>query len=403
MTDRQKLKRNISRALYFHFFQAFMVLVPVAVPFFQSKGLTMRDVFTLQALFAGVVLLAEVASGYMADLFGRRRVLLVGALFCGLGHSLLLIAEGFWTLALYELLLGISFSLASGSDLALLYDSELALGASAERQRRVVGKIYSLGTLSGALSGAVCSLILLGGSLAEVIWVQVIVGWIPFMVALGLVEAPRQSLDREAGHGREMKRILRYLWGHSLLLRQVFVTACIWPLTTFYAVWLLQEVWRLQYIPLYLFGWIWGGLSLLTALSGRYASALEKHCGPRALLFCIGVLPIVGYLGLAVAGPLVGIAVAALFFVARGLGQVLLADALNHRIPSQFRATANSLVSFGFRACFAVTGPLVGYGLDRLGMDVILGLLAVLSALIVLVCLLPLLFSVPSRKVFRRG
>ena len=218
MTDRQKLQRNISRALYLRFFQAFMVLVPVAVPFFQSKGLLMRDVFTLQALFAGVVLLAEVPSGYMADLFGRRRVLLVGALFCGLGHSLLLIAEGFWTLALYELLLGISFSLASGSDLALLYDSELALGASAERQRRVVGKIYSLGTLSGALSGAVCSLILLGGSFVEVIWVQVIVGWIPFMVALGLVEAPRQSLDREAGHGREMKRILRYLWSHSLLL-----------------------------------------------------------------------------------------------------------------------------------------------------------------------------------------
>ena len=92
---------------------------------------------------------------------------------------------------------------------------------------------------------------------------------------------------------------------------------------------------------IYLVGF--GAGSLLTALSGRYASALEKHCGPRALLFCIGVLPIVGYLGLAVAGPLVGIAVAALFFVARGLGQVLLADVLNHRIPSQFRATANSL------------------------------------------------------------
>ena len=33
MTDRQKLQRNISRALYLRFFQAFMVLVPVAVPF----------------------------------------------------------------------------------------------------------------------------------------------------------------------------------------------------------------------------------------------------------------------------------------------------------------------------------------------------------------------------------
>ena len=88
---------------------------------------------------------------------------------------------------------------------------------------------------------------------------------------------------------------------------------------------------------------------------------MEKHCGPRALLLCIGVLPIVGYLGLAVAGPLAGIAIAALFFVARGLGQVLLADALN-RIGSNGKFVG---------LCFAVTGPLVGYGLDRLGMDVI--------------------------------
>ena len=51
------------------------------------------------------------------------------------------------------------------------------------------------------------ALLLLGGSFVEVIWVQAIMGWIPFMVALGLFEAPRQSLDREAGHGREMKRI----------------------------------------------------------------------------------------------------------------------------------------------------------------------------------------------------
>ena len=73
--------------------------------------------------------------------------------------------------------------------------------------------------------------------------------------------------------------------------------------------------------------------------------------------------------GPAVAGPLVGIAVAALFFVARGLGQVLLADALNHRIPSQFRATANSLVSFGFRACFAL-----GLCPNRLRLNVHMGI-----------------------------
>lgn len=401
MTDLQKLRRNISRALYLRFFQAFMVLVPIAVPYFQSKGLSMREVFTLQALFAGVVLVAEVPSGYIADVFGRRRVLVLGALFCGLGHSLLLVADGFWTLALYELCLGVSFSMTSGSDLALLYDSELALGASVERQRRVVGKIYSLGTLSGALSGVACSLILLVGSFAEVIWLQVVVGWLPLAVALGLVEAPREQLSHKASHVQEMRRILHFLWNNSTLLRRVFVAACIWPLTTFYAVWLLQKVWQLQEIPLYLFGWLWGALTLLTALAGRFAGALEQFCGPRALLLCAGVLPIFGYLGLAVSGPVVGVVVAAFFFLARGLGQVLLGDALNHRVPSAFRATANSLTSFGFRGCFAVTGPILGYTLDILGMAETLVVLAVISTLILGLCMVPLLTRVPSRRVFR--
>ena len=58
----------------------------------------------------------------------------------------------------------------------------------------------------------------------------------------------------------------------------------IWPLTTFYSI--ASALYR---------------LTLLTALSGRYALEFgaRGHCGPRALLFCIGVLPIVGYLGLA--------------------------------------------------------------------------------------------------------
>jgi hypothetical protein len=38
MTDLQKLRRNISRALYLRFFQAFMVLVPIAVPYFKVRG-----------------------------------------------------------------------------------------------------------------------------------------------------------------------------------------------------------------------------------------------------------------------------------------------------------------------------------------------------------------------------
>ena len=51
---------------------------------------------------------------------------------------------------------------------------------------------------------------------------------------------------------------------------------------------------------------------------------------------------------------------------------MLLSDALNNRIDSEYRATANSLASFGFRGAFAFLAPLVGFGFDVWGMEVVL-------------------------------
>ena len=45
-----KLQKNVHRTLMLGFFQVFLVIMPVVVPFFQSKGLSMQEVFSLQAL-----------------------------------------------------------------------------------------------------------------------------------------------------------------------------------------------------------------------------------------------------------------------------------------------------------------------------------------------------------------
>ena len=106
VTDVQ-LRRNISRTLAFGFFQVFLVIMPVIVPFFESRGLSMQQIFLLQALFAVVVLVMEIPSGYAADILGRRVTLLVGSVFLAFGHSTLLFADGFAGLALFEMCLGI--------------------------------------------------------------------------------------------------------------------------------------------------------------------------------------------------------------------------------------------------------------------------------------------------------
>ena len=392
LADQPRLQRNLKATLVVGFFQVFLVIMPVAVPFFQSKGLSMQEVFSLQAIFGLVILIAEVPSGYLADLFGRRHTLLAGAAFCGVGHSLLLVADGFWGLALFEIALAIGHSLVSGADIALLYDTELALGRTEQEQRRVVGRLYSVRTMSEAVAGLVCSVLLLW-SMELAVYVQAVVGWIPLAATCYLVEPPAKRLEG-AGHVDNMARICRYLITHSSVLRLAFLALCIWSLTTFYAVWLLQKLWELQGVRLVHFGYLWAALSAIAALAGRWAHRAEEAMGSTGLLLFIGLAPALGYLGLDLFGLVGGFVACTTFWVSRGLGLVVLWDALNRRIPSEFRATANSLASFGFRGAFVLTGPLVGYTFDLYGMSVTLLLLAGATLAIFAGLILPLVAAV---------
>ncbi|MDZ7669769.1 MAG: MFS transporter [Gammaproteobacteria bacterium] len=395
--ERRALERNFGTTLAVAFFQVFLVIMPVAVPFFQSRGLDMQQIFALQAIFAAVILITEVPSGYAADLLGRRPTLLVGAVVAGVGHTILVFADGFAGLALFEVALGISASLISGSDIAIIYDSEAALGRGEEEQRKVVGRLYSVRTFSEAIAAVVCSLLLLV-SLEMVVYVQAVIGWIPLLLAIRLVEPPVVRLE-QSGHLRNMAQICRHMVQHSLVLRLTFLALCVWSLTTFYAVWLIQELWQQQGIALALFGYLWAGLTVIAAVAGRWAHVVEARLGTSGVLVLIGVLPALGYLGLDLLGPVGAFLASGSFFLARGVGMVVLRDALNRRVPGHYRATANSLASFGFRAAFIVTGPVVGQVLDLWGMSTTLWLLAGASLVILAGLLLPLLAAARAQRV----
>lgn len=390
----RRLQNNLLRTLWLGFFQVFLVFMPIAVPFFQSRGLSMQEVFILQAWFGFVVLVTEVPSGYVADIFGRRITLIVGAVAVGIGNSLLLVADGFWGLAVFELAVGIGYSLISGADIAMLYDTELALGRGQQAQRQIVGRLYGFRNVSESIAALLCSLLLLH-SMQAVVLVQALVGWVPLVLALLLVEPPGKRLAAD-DHLGNMLEICRVLLTRSRLLRLIVLALSIWSLTTFFAVWLLQKIWEEQGIELVHFGWLWAVLTVVSALAGRWAHRAEDLLGTSGLLLFIGLSPVIGYLGLELFGIVGGYLASATFFVSRGFGLVVLRDALNRRIPSEYRATANSLTSFGFRGAFMVTGPLVGYCLDLWGMQLTLYLLALATLVIFLTLVLPLLLAVRS-------
>lgn len=392
---KRSLHNNIRTIYLMGFCLNFMVVLPVFVPLLQGHGLSMSQVLQTQALFALTIALCEVPSGYFADIWGRRPAILLGAALNAVGFASLLWADSFADFVIYEVILGVGFSLISGADLAMLYDTEVYLrkrglpgGAGAGKS---LSRLISVEAAASGIAGITASLLLLQ-SLDWVVVAQVFAGALPLLLAISLVEVPRAP--SEASHRDNMRQIVELLlFGKPVVLWTAFAIA-VFGLLAVYVFWVYQKYWELQAVPLEYFGYIWAGFALAISLSARFTPALESRLGTRALLFLIAVLPLAGLLGMALGNGWLGVMCGLLIQLSRGVSMSLFYEALNSRVPGDFRATVNSLVSLGVRAVFIVTGPVLGYALDRFGMQsTLLGLLAVFAPLLGLV-LVPLVIRI---------
>lgn len=362
------MESNLTKVTWLNFAWMFLVLMPVIVPYFQSRGLSMRDVYLLQTFFAVCMVAMEAPTGYLADLLGRRRCLIVAGALNGVGFLWLTQAEGFWSLALFEFVVAIAQSLYSGTDVAILYDSLEAMPhrpVTAPVGQSVLGKrVFSaqLGETIAALVGGWVAMV----SFSATAWVSAAAACVPFFIALTLTEPPRAKLDARA-HLQNLAEIARELFRASPLLRQLLWNHVFFGFTTLLAVWVFQDYWRALGVPIGYFGYLWAGYNLAVALTARVAHRWESHWSVRRAAFWIGMLSVAGYVGMACFTGAIGVLAGLCFQVSRGFNQVILRDAINVRVKASMRATANSVASLGSRLVFAAVGPFFGALVDSRG------------------------------------
>lgn len=391
----RSLHNNIRTIYLLGFFHSFMVVIPVFVPLLQGYGLSMSQVLQTQAMFALTIAICEVPSGYMADMWGRRRAILIGSALNAVGFISLLWADSFVDFLIYEIILGVGFSLISGADLALLYDTEVYLqerglpgGAGAGKS---LSRLISVEAAASGFAGIVASVLLLW-SMDGVIIVQAFTGLMPLLLGFALVEVPRPVANTSArGNARHIVELL--LFGKPVVLWTAFAIT-VFGLLAVYVFWTYQKYWEIQGVPVESYGYIWAAFALTVSIAARYASNLEQIIGTRRVLYLVGILPIFGLLGMALGSGWIGVMFGFALQVSRGITMSLFYEALNRRVPGDFRATLNSLVSLCVRAVFIVTGPLLGYALDRLGVESTLLLLVAIFAPLITVVLIPLVVRI---------
>ena len=83
------MNKNVKLLYGFSFFDPFMILIPLWVPYLATQGISMRQFMELQAVFALVILCGEVPSGLLSDLWGRKKTLLLGSTPKAVSFSLL--------------------------------------------------------------------------------------------------------------------------------------------------------------------------------------------------------------------------------------------------------------------------------------------------------------------------
>src|SRR5438132_12042556 len=127
---------NIWRLFTVQALLMFILWVPIWVVFLQRKGLSLTQVGLLEGVAWTITAFLEVPTGAIADRWGRKASIAVGASLYGIAMFLILTEAVSPAFRLGYALCNSSTAFVSGADSALLYDSLKADGRTVEASKQ---------------------------------------------------------------------------------------------------------------------------------------------------------------------------------------------------------------------------------------------------------------------------
>ena len=358
-------KLYILRGLAFAWFPISTIIL-----FYESYGLNIEQIVLLKTILSLSILVLEVPSGYIADLWGRKACLVVGSGIWVCSWLIYCTGSSFSEFAIAEILTGVSGSLISGANTALAYDTLLQLGR--EQYYQIwEGRLVAI----AGISEAVCGLI--GAAIAAVnlvypFYLQTFCLVIYFCLALTLVEpechAPKLKTEKLA----RLKEIFIDIYQRPKL-RWLVLLSSVFSSASFLIVWLSQDYLQQLNISTQAFGWAWAIFHLGMSLASVNSHHLQRILGIRRAILLLIVILATSYLCLGNVRQIWGLVFVMSIYLVRGFCTPLILNSMNRQISSSVRATVLSINSLVFRIAFAIVAPVVGAIASRY--DLFLGLI----------------------------
>lgn len=385
------MKRNILALYLIKLSKWFTLVMPIIVLFYEKHGLGLQDVFILKSVYSVAAVALEIPSGYLADVWGRKRCLITGCVLFFGGYLCYSFTSTFEAFLVAEILLGIGQTLVNGADSALLYDTT-AHYRKEELYLRYEGRITMIGNFAEAVAGIIGGL-LAAYSLRLPFYAQAVVAFSGIPAACVLKEF--SSKTKVQSPLAEIGRIIRYsLLTNRALCYNIFFSGIIGAATLTMA-WFVQPVLMYLRTPISYYGIIWTVLNLTVGIAALYSDRIDRYLGMHKMNVLILAVIVGGYVALAYNLTYAGLAVLLVFYIIRGFATPILKGYINQMTFSEMRATVLSIRNFIIRLLFAAMAPFIGWLNDMYSLGTAL---LVSAAIIFLPGLLFLLLQIKHRE-----
>ena len=370
-----QLEGNLRRFIIFRLFYSARFYYPVFTVLFLDYGLTLEQFAILNIVWAMTIVLAEVPSGALADIFGRKRLVVFAAIMMVVELALIVFAPIGASPILFMLFLanricsGLSEAAASGADEALAYDSLKALGREDDWSRILqrTTQVVSIGFFMTMILGAFAyDPNMVNGLLAGIdpqwqlsnnfvirlpVILTLLTSFIVLGAALGFHDIDikeGESFDSQELTGKSLldpfRKILvaaKWTINHRFVLFVILAALILDSVGRQFAV-LASEYYRVIDIPVSWFGFIGAGMSLVGMVNAIFSRYLVTNRSPLFNFLTLSFLLMTGLIGLGFAIPYYGVIFAVGAFAMMGMVQFQSSYYINKEVDSAHRATVLS-------------------------------------------------------------
>lgn len=358
-----KVPANTKLLYWFNFFIDFRPYFAIAIIYFTqvtgSYALGLA-VFSVSYIASAVF---EVPTGLLSDIMGRKRIIVLGALFSTLSIVFFALGGSFAVLAIGAALEGLALSLFSGNNEALLYDS-LKENRNEKTFPEWLGKTSSMFQVGLGISA------LMGGFIADwslsfVMWVSVIPQVLGIVVALFMTEPKVHSSEKSTNIFSHLgEAVKRFKESYSLRLLSM---GSIWRYSIGETAFRFEPAFYATLWPLWAIGLVGAVSHAASALSYWFAGPLIKRFNAFRILIAgeaySRIIGIISSIHPTIISPI--LISSSSFF--HGADRVAMRTLMQQKFTDQQRATMGSLNAFASSIGFAIFAYLLGRFADTHG------------------------------------